>query len=65
MNAEEILILDDAIFDLEIGREFYDSQETGDYFKDSLLSDLESSMLYAGIHQKKYGLHRMAALNIL
>ena len=40
MNAEEILILDDAIFDLEIGREFYDSQETGDYFKDSLLSDL-------------------------
>ena len=31
----------------------------GNYFLESLLSDLESLVLYAGIHQRVFGFHRM------
>jgi len=31
----------------------------GSYFFDSLVSDIESLKLYAGIHSKHFGLHRM------
>ena len=47
-----IQILDDAEQDLIDGFNFYDSQEfgLGDYFLDSLFSDIDSLHLYAGIH---------------
>lgn len=50
-----------AMEDLARGREFYDSQElgVGDYFFDSVFSDIDSLKLYAGIHPKVFGLHRM------
>ena len=43
-----------AFSDLARGRWFYDSQELGigDYFFDSLFSDIDSLKLYAGIHPK-------------
>lgn len=42
-------------------RLFYEKQSegVGDYFFDSLFSDIDSLTLYGGIHQKFYGYHRM------
>ncbi len=42
---------------------FYNQRENGigDYFWDSLIADIESLRIYAGIHNKKYGLYRMFA----
>ena len=49
--------------DLNDGKTFYDQKEAGvgDYFWDSLVVDIESLIIYAGIHNKWYGLHRMLA----
>jgi hypothetical protein len=33
----------------------------GEYFWDSLIADIESLNIYAGVHKKKYGLHQMFA----
>ncbi|MDX6385009.1 MAG: hypothetical protein QOK48_2582 [Blastocatellia bacterium] len=56
-----IVILEDAAADMESGRRFYESCEAGigDYFTESLLSDLDSLVLYAGIHPIHFGFHRM------
>ena len=56
-----VLILDDAAADLEAGRRFYESREqgVGEHFVESLLSDVESLILYAGTHRRHFGLHRM------
>jgi len=56
-----VVVLEDAAADLVAGRRFYESREhgVGDYFVESLLSDLESLVLYAGIHRRHFGLHRM------
>lgn len=61
MNIKRIQILSDAEKDLVEGREFYDKQgeNIGDYFWDSLLSDIESLVFFAGIHRKVFGHHRM------
>ncbi len=57
----KIKILSSAIEDLFSGRLFYEKQEEGlgEYFFDSLFSDIDSLVLYAGIHAKFYGYHRM------
>ncbi len=49
-----------ALDDIEKGRHFYERQQAGlgDYFLDSLFSDIDSLLLYAGIHQKVHGYHR-------
>ena len=51
MNIKHIQILSDAENDLEEGRKFYDKQDEniGDYFWYSLLSDIESLSIFAGI----------------
>lgn len=56
-----IRILRSALEDLRDGRAFYDAQEVGvgDYFYDSLFSDIDSLALYAGIHRELWGYHRM------
>ena len=56
-----IVILEDAADDMESGRRFYESCESGigDYFTESVLSDLDSLALYAGIHPIHFGFHRM------
>jgi len=61
MNIKHIQILSDAEKDLDEGREFYDKhgEHVGDYFWDSLLSDIESLVFFAGIHRKVFGYHRM------
>ncbi len=61
MKVREVIVLKEATEDLEEGQLFYDRKEPGigDYFFDSLISDLESLRLYAGIHSKRFGFHRM------
>ncbi len=61
MNIKHIQILSEAEADLEDGRLFYENQEQGigKYFWDSLLSDIESLIIYAGVHVKSHGYYRM------
>ncbi len=49
--------------DLADGRGFYGRQGrgVGAYFFDSLFADIDSLLLYAGIHPKVLGYHRMLA----
>jgi len=63
MSIKHIQILSEAEADLEDGRLFYDSQEKGigNYFWDSLISDIESLIIYAGVHSKEYGYYRMTS----
>ena len=55
-----VVIVEDAAEDIEYGRLFYESREPGigDYFVVSILSDLESLVLFAGIHLRPFGFHR-------
>ena len=61
MNVKVVVILEEATEDLEEGRMFYESREVGigEYFIDSLLSDIDSLKTYAGIHSVHFGFHRM------
>lgn len=63
MIVKEFVVLEEAAEDLEAGKVFYDQQEdgVGDYFWDSLIADIESLSLFAGIHATKYGLYRLLA----
>ncbi len=58
-----VRLLSVAVDDIESGRRFYELQQAGlgDYFLDSLFSDIDSLLLYAGIHQKVFG-YPVAAL---
>ncbi len=52
----KIQISDSAYNDLEEGYSFYNSQgeNLGNYFQDSLFSDIDSLNIYAGIHSKHF-----------
>lgn len=58
-----VKILPSALNDLADGRSFYEQQSpgVGDYFLDSLFSDIDSLALYAGIHRKTSGYFVMLA----
>ena len=55
-----IQVLDEAEEDLRAGREFYERQEpgVGDYFAAALAADIDSLLLFAGIHPHEFGFHR-------
>jgi len=59
----KVRILRSALDDLIFGSEFYKQQEegVGAYFIDSLLSDIDSLVLHAGVHRREFGYHRMLA----
>ncbi len=61
MKITEVTVLEQAGWDIEEGRAFYaaNGQHIGDYFFDSIISDIESLYFYAGIHAKHFGLYRM------
>jgi len=63
MTARQILVLEEAAADLQRGEQFYEANQVGigEYFFDSLIADVESLNLYAGIHGKQFGLYRMLA----
>lgn len=56
----KICALRSALDDLEAGRQFYQNQRDGlgDYFLDTLLSDIDSLLLHAGVHQQFFGYYR-------
>jgi hypothetical protein len=55
-----IEILSDAEEDLVVGAKFYEQQGIGlgDYFLNSIYSDIDSLLVYAGIHRVVFGFHR-------
>jgi plasmid stabilization system protein ParE len=57
----KLRILDEAEQDLIDGFRFYEMQDVGlgDYFLDSLFSDIDSLHLYAGVHAIRSGYHRL------
>lgn len=57
----KIKILPSAIEDLHTGRLFYEKQgETlGEYFFDTLFSDIDSLVLFPEKHSKLFGYHRL------
>ena len=59
----KIRILSSAFNDLAKGRDFYEHQGEGlgGYFLGSLFSDIDSLILYAGIHRKMFGFHCLLA----
>lgn len=60
-GCAQVEIGSSARADLLAGYDFYESQRTGlgDYFTDSLLSDLEGLLIHAGVHvQVPGGLYR-------
>ena len=59
----KIKILDDAEQDLIDGFNFYQIQShgLGEYFLDSIYADIESLLIYQGIHPKYFGYHRLLA----
>ena len=59
----KIRILGSALEDLHSGRQFYENQAegVGEYFFDALFTDIDSLALYAGVHQKFFGYHRLLA----
>jgi hypothetical protein len=61
MDIKDIVLLEEAAQDMLDGKAFYDAQTLGigNYFWDSLLSDIESLHLYSGVHEQHFGLFRM------
>ncbi len=59
----KVKVLPTALEDLDRGRRFYarQSRSVGDYFLDSLFSDIDSLELYAGIHMMVFEFHRLLA----
>jgi len=57
----KVTIHDVAKQDLRDGFDFYEAQDAGlgGYFFNTLLADIESLRIYAGIHVKKSGYYRM------
>jgi plasmid stabilization system protein ParE len=57
----KIRLLSSALDDLTEGRLFYEKQGEGlgEYYFDSLFSDIDSLTLYGGIHPKFFNYHRM------
>lgn len=56
----KIQILDIAMRDIQIGQQFYEQQQEGlgDYFLDSLFSDIDALLLHGGIHQQFFDYFR-------
>jgi hypothetical protein len=56
-------VLRPALDDLAAGRQFYDRQRegVGGYFFDSVFAEIDSLVLYAGVHRMQFGYHRLLA----
>ena len=59
----KVRVLRSAFEDLAAGRQFYDRQQdgVGAYFFDSLFAEIDSLVLYAGVHRVHFGFHRILA----
>jgi plasmid stabilization system protein ParE len=59
----QVIVLELAERDIEDGFAFYELRQPGlgDYFFDSISADVDSLVLYAGIHRQVEGFHRLLA----
>ena len=59
----KVRLLRSALEDLATGRSFYDRQQMGigDYFFDSVFSEIDSLAVYGGIHRVDFGFYRLLA----
>jgi plasmid stabilization system protein ParE len=59
----KLRILRPALEDLADGRRFYEMQGEGlgDYFFNSIFSEIDSLVLYGGVHSLHFGFHRLLA----
>lgn len=64
MYVKDVIAIEEVNCDLIDGENFYELQGSGlgAYFRDCLVSDIESLKLYAGIHSKRFGFYRMFSL---
>ena len=55
MNVNNVIALDEVSIDIKIAELFYEKQYKGlaGYFRDSIISDIESLWLYGGIFRKQ------------
>ena len=60
-RIKSIIALKEVKGDLDKGEYFYDIQELGigRYFRDCIISDMESLYLYAGVHSRHFGTYRL------
>ena len=61
MKVKDVVVLKEVLDDLSDGKAFYEQSGSGigEYFWDSLLADIESLAIYAGVHIREHGLCRM------
>jgi len=61
IQINTIIALKEVKSDLYKGESFYETQEhgIGKYFRDCIISDIESLYLYAGIHEKYLGAYKL------
>ena len=61
MTIKNVIALEEVATDIKIAELFYEKQNKGlgGYFKDSIISDIESLWLYGGIHSKVFGAYRL------
>ena len=61
MIVQDVVVLREAVDDLDAGYAFYDEREKGigNYFYDNLIADIESLSIFAGIHTQVEGLYRV------
>ncbi len=64
MKIKEVIAIEEVKCDLDDGENFYERQESGlgAYFRDCIITDMESLKLYAGTHSKKFGFFRMFSM---
>ena len=60
---QHLYVTDLARNDMKDAMSFYENQNPnlGMYFRDSIISDIEALLFYAGIHAKHFGHYRMLA----
>jgi len=61
MKVKDVVVMKEVADDLNDGKVFNDQRASGigEYFWDSLLADIESLFIYAGVHIREHGLYRM------
>jgi hypothetical protein len=61
MKVKDVVVMKEVADDLNDGKAFYEQRESGigEYFWDSLIADIESLVIYAGVHIREHGLYRM------
>ena len=61
IEPTHVIVLDEVADDLNEGKAFYSIHGAwlGEYYWDSILSDIESLYLFAGVHQIIFGYHRL------